>query len=626
MKKNSLLSILNTVIWLSFFWSMFEAIALRFSRESARLVNLFACRFLSRIGVKLYWMASFKKPFNLREPLGFLLFWLQMNIVYIFTGVFITLLIVVILWVLSKLRRAELWTSNIILSFIWSIVLGLLWKAQLIRFDGMVLLYFLILITIGFSKLPELKINLSERLRFASLVPIGLLMLLSAFTTLGVNIQDSSLKIKPSSTDEFPNIILISIDSLRSDHLGCYGYKRNTTPNIDKLAEEGVTFENAISTTSWTLPAHISMLTALSPEVHQVIRDGVRLSKKATVCAEVLKDAGYLTAGVVSAPYLYSEFGFNQGFDLYDDYTIYYASNRESHQGITSPKIHKRVTKWLEKNHRNSFFLFIHYWDVHYDYNPPPPYDTMFDPDYKGKITAENYERNHRINPSMRKRDLEHIISLYDGEIAFTDSYIGKLLEYLNQLSIYDKTMIILTADHGDEFFEHGRKGHRKNLFDETLKVPLMIKFPSNEWKGKRIDRQVQIIDIVPTFLSYLSFNWDANVQGKNLMPLIHRETDEPEPPRFADLHGWFKCVRTNQAKYLLNVDRRKRFQLYDLENDKGEQDDIAMSQPTLKKKMHKTLMDWLKVAKILAKNLGKSEFEYEEHLKKQLKSLGYIE
>ena len=626
MKRNSLVSILNTVVWISLFLSICDSIALRFSQHSARLVNSFACRFLARIGVKFYFLASFKKPFNLREPVGFLLFWLQMNLVYLCTGIFIALLIVVILWVLAKLRRQALWPNNVILSFVWSVVLGVLWRAKLIRFDGMIWLYFLLLLTIGFAKLPELKITLRARWHFASLVPVGLLILFAAFTTLGMSIQDSSLKVRASSTDEFPNIILISIDSLRSDHLGCYGYKRNTTPNIDKLAADGVTFENAISTTTWTLPAHISMLTALSPEVHQVIRDGVRLSEKATVCAEILKDADYLTAGFVSAPYLHSEFGFNQGFDLYDDYTIYHSSNRASHQGITSPKIHKRVKKWLAKNHQQSFFLFVHYWDVHYDYNPPPPYDTMFDPNYKGKITGENYERNHRINPSMHKRDLEHIIALYDGEIAFTDSYIGKLLAYLKQLGLYDKTLIILTADHGDEFFEHGRKGHRKNLFDETLKVPLMMKFPANEWQGKRLAKQVQIIDIVPTFLAYLSFNWDANFQGKSLMPLISGAADESEPYNFADLHGWLKCVRSNQTKYIVNMERRKRFQLYDLAEDKGEQHDKTMSRPALRKKMHKTLTDWLKVAKILAKNLGKSEFEYEENLKKQLKDLGYIQ
>ena len=135
-----------------------------------------------------------------------------------------------------------------------------------------------------------------------------------------------------------PNVVLISIDSLRADHLGCYGYPKATSPNIDALANKSVFY--AISTTTWTLPAHISMLTSLYPEVHQVIHDGNKLSDKAVVCAEIMKEAGYLTAGFVSGPYLSSKFGYNQGFDLYDDYTINYSSNEESHRGITAPKVH----------------------------------------------------------------------------------------------------------------------------------------------------------------------------------------------------------------------------------------------------------------------------------------------
>ena len=624
MKKDSFISILNIVILFSIFLSICESIALSFFRGSARLVNSSACRILSKFSIKFYSITSFKKPFNLREPLGFLLFWIQTNIIYIFTGVFITLVIVGILWVLSAMRRKELQTSNIMLSFIWSIFLGLLWRTGLISLRGALFVYFPVLLTIGFSNLPELKIDFSKRLHFALLIPIGTLILFAAFTTVGISIQDRSLKVDASGTDEFPNIILISIDSLRSDHVGCYGYERKTTPNIDKLADDGVLFTNAISTTTWTLPAHISMLTALSPEVHQVIKDGVRLSENATVCTEILKEAGYLTAGVVSAPYLQSEFGYNQGFDLYDDYTIYHFDHHESHQNITSPKIHKRVKKWLEQNHRHSFFLFIHYWDVHYDYKPPTPYDTMFDPDYKGDITAENFERNDKINACIPKQDLEHIIALYDGEIAYTDFYIGKLMKYLKQLGIYDKTLVILTADHGDEFFEHGQKGHRKTLFDETLKVPLIIKFPLNQWKRKRIDKQVQIIDIVPTFLSYLSFNCNCNFQGESLMPLITDETKEFEPRHFADLHGQLKCVRTNQAKYI--TAKKQREQLFDLQKDKMEQHEISMSESDRRERMHKTLMNWLETADILAKNLGKSEFEYEEDLKKRLRSLGYIQ
>ena len=459
-----------------------------------------------------------------------------------------------------------------------------------------------------------------------------------------------------------PNVILISIDSLRADHLGCYGYPKATSPNIDILANEGVVFTNAISTTTWTLPSHISMLTALYPEVHQVIHDGNKLSDKAVVCAEIMKEAGYLTAGFVSGPYLSSKFGYNQGFDIYDDDTISYSSNEESHRGITSPKIHQQITKWLEQKYRSSFFLFIHYWDVHYDYAPPPPFDTMFDSDYTGTITGKNFETNKRINPQMSKRDLEHIIALYDGEIAFTDSYIGKLMKYLKHLGIYENTMVILTSDHGDEFFEHGCKGHRNNLFDETLKVPLIIKFPSSLASpsplGMRINQQVSIIDIVPTFLDYLGITPYTALDGQSLLPLIAGNigTGTEIQHRFADLHGFMKCVRTNQFKYIhiahhekarkkemrrfslhrlfdkirhhddMKVEEREPTLLFDLQHDPMERHNLAMSNPELKIEMHHILMNWLSEAKILAANIGKSDFEYDENLKKRLRDLGYIQ
>ncbi|MBM3234694.1 sulfatase [Candidatus Poribacteria bacterium] len=482
-----------------------------------------------------------------------------------------------------------------------------------------------------------------------------------------------------------PNVILISIDSLRADHLGCYGYPKPTSPNIDALANESVVFTNAISTTTWTLPAHISMLTSLYPEVHQVINDGNKLSDKAVVCAEIMKEAGYLTAGFVSGPYLSSKFGYNQGFDLYDDYTINYSSNEESHRGITSPKIHQQVTKWLEQNYRSPFFLFIHYWDVHYDYVPPPPFDTMFDPDYTGIITGQDYERNELINPQMPERDLEHIIALYDGEIAFTDSYIGKLMTYLKKLDIYENTMVILTSDHGDEFFEHGCKGHRNNLFDETLKVPLIIKFPSekknpifaslspHEVSTERseqapikpvvLSEQVSIVDIGPTFIDYLSITPNSNLDGQSLLPLvagnIQTGTEVPtnfKPYKFADLHGFMKCVRTNQFKYIhiaqaedvrkketrifslhrlfdkiresqdMKAEEIEKTLLFNLQDDPIECHNLAMSNPEIKIEMHQILMNWLNKSKILAENIGKSDFEYDENLKKKLRDLGYIQ
>lgn len=267
----------------------------------------------------------------------------------------------------------------------------------------------------------------------------------------------------------------------------------------------------------------------------------------------------------------------------------------------------------------------------------------------------------------MPKRDLEHIIALYDGEIAFTDSYIGRLMEYLKHLGIYENMMVILTSDHGDEFFEHGCKGHRNNLFDETLKVPLIIKFPSGSASSsllrKRINQQVSIVDIVPTFLDYLNITPYNILNGRSLLPVIAGDIDagtEAHSPfeshRFADLHGFMKCVRTNQFKYIhiahhpkvrkretrrfslhrlfdkirdihdMKVEEREKTLLFDLQQDATEHHNLAMSDPKLKIEMHHILMNWLSEAKILAGNIGKSDFEYDEDLTEKLRDLGYIQ
>lgn len=456
--------------------------------------------------------------------------------------------------------------------------------------------------------------------------------LLFFFSALFLIAMSGAIFAQPSELGEdLPNIILISVDSLRPDHLGCYGYFRDTSPNIDCLADDSVLFTNSVSTTTWTLPAHISMLTSLYPEAHQVLNDRFRLSEKAVVCAEVLKNAGYRTAGFVSGPYLHSRFGYNQGFDLYDDYTIKFSSNEDSHSGITSPRLHRRVSSWIERNHAQPFFLFVHYWDVHYDYTPPQPFDTKFDEDYRGNITAINFERNQRINPHMPKRDLEHVLALYDGEIAFTDSYIGKLLDQLKRLVIYDKTMIIFTADHGDEFFEHGVKGHRKNLFDTTLEVPLCIKFPNNKWAGVQISRQVGIVDIVPTFLDYLDIEPANLLQGRSLLPLIEGENPKSKIFYFADLHGNQKCVRTDRYKYIIFWKRvlfwnKKSLSLFDLKKDEAEQNNLVSLDQENKKRLHRILIRSIDNSRVIAEDLGKSKAEYSEEFIKQLKDLGYME
>jgi arylsulfatase A-like enzyme len=436
--------------------------------------------------------------------------------------------------------------------------------------------------------------------------------------------------------DKNINVILISIDSLRADHLSCYGYHRKTSPNIDRLASEGVVFSNAFSITSWTLPAHMSMLTSMYSESHGVITDEDYLDENRITLAEVLKKEGYATTAFISGAYLHSRYGFNQGFDLYDDFTINEAARvGEVTPSVTSPRLNEAIQSWLRKNYQKKFFLFLHYFDVHYDYVPSPPYDTIFDPNYKGTIDARNFHHNPAINPEMSPRDLNHIISLYDGEIAFTDKYIGEVLSALVELGIFDNTLIILTADHGDEFFEHGRKGHKRSLYEEVLHVPLIFKFPSNSnlVGNRKIEEVVSIIDIMPTILDYLGVKSHEEMQGQSLLPLLNGNKKSNDVLIYSRLEYKLVAVRSANSKLIHDL-RKPRKELYDLVNDSREKINLFDEGTSVNiaegEKYIISLLNWLNTQtqfyQALPRTGTKKKIELSEPVKEQLKALGYIQ
>jgi arylsulfatase A-like enzyme len=404
---------------------------------------------------------------------------------------------------------------------------------------------------------------------------------------------------RPASPDAAvrPNILLVSIDSLRADHVRSYGYGRDTTPTIDRLARRGVLFEHAISSASWTVPAHMTMLTALPPEVHGVSSYLKALSPDAVTLAEVLRDAGYETAAFVSGPTVMAQYGFAQGFAKFDE-SMVDPSRARSRIGITSPGLVALVDRflqgWSDSGRRAPFFVFLHMWDVHYDYAPPAPYDRMFDPDYTGDLTSENFERNPRIRRDMDPRDLQHLIALYDGEIRFTDEHLGKVIDRLAALHVLDDTIVAVTSDHGDEFFEHGMKGHAKTLYDEVLHVPMVISYPRRIRFAQRVHAQVRLMDLAPTLLGLAGvapppdFGFrplDASYGCADLSPYVagvRPRRGVPELPAFSDIQsilGHQRSLRTPAAK-LIRYDRPRRGHLatevFDLTKDPGEQHNLV--------------------------------------------------
>lgn len=427
-------------------------------------------------------------------------------------------------------------------------------------------------------------------IRVVRFVPVGVAVLLAA----GCGKEDRPEPAPPAETaavladKTWPNVILISIDSLRPDHLGCYGYARKTSPHIDRLAREGALFENAVSSTSWTLPAHACMFTSLADSVHGCTDTDRRLNDEHYTLAERLRDTGYATAGFFSGPYLLPLFGLDQGFETYVDCTTYQQAveqsedlndqaAREARQramdgDITSPKVVQEVTGWLQANTRRPFFMFVHLFDVHFDYNPPAPYDTMFDPDYTGRITGERFFWNPQVNPKMPKRDLEHLIALYDGEIAWTDDHVGRILAELEQRELLDASIIILTSDHGTAFFEHGLKAHRNSLFDELVRIPLIIRYPARIAAGQRHKPQVGMIDLLPTVLDLLGMR-PAPLMGQSVAPLFAGgalSRDKPVISELDTIGREYQAFRRLDRKTIWHM-KLDKVAIYDLRVDPAE-------------------------------------------------------
>ncbi len=395
-----------------------------------------------------------------------------------------------------------------------------------------------------------------------------------------------------------PDILLVSIDSLRPDHLGCYGYKKPTSPNIDRLASEGVRFRPAVTTTSWTLPAHIAMLTGIYDSAHGVTDTDRSLSPKIRTLAQMLHDAGYQTGGFFGGPFLHPVFGFARGFDSYvncmswtqgeskDEQVRRILDPHESasHEDITGPCTLEAVTKYLDGVRGDDpLFCFVHLWDVHYDYIPPESYWRRFDPDYTGSLDARDFMHNPAIHPQMPERELQHLLALYDGEIAFTDEILGRIVDAWKARRDLDNTVVVITADHGEEFFEHRNKGHQTSLFGEVLRVPLIVRWPARVQGGRKLEDLVRLVDLTPTLASIGGVSESLRVEGRDISPLFFGGT---LPPReaLAELlvdDNDLRALRTKTLK-VLRYDGGKQYFALDMVNDPKERRPLPADSPEL--------------------------------------------
>lgn len=320
------------------------------------------------------------------------------------------------------------------------------------------------------------------------------------------------------------NVVIIGIDTLCSDHLGCYGYDRDTSPEIDKFAARGTLFENAVSQAPWTLPSFATIFTSLYPAQHGAMAQNTKLRTDHPTLAMMLLKRGYSTAGIINAPFLRPEFKMDRGFEYYD-YKPPFAGRIA--EGTTSDAL-----AWIDEHIDEHFFIFVHYFDPHLPYDPPEPYDTKFFPDYSGEISKPfnlNVFPRARVThfetmKSIPEEDWDYIRALYDGEICYADQAVGDLIAGLDERNLTDNTLIILLSDHGEEFFEHGGFEHGHTLYNELIKVPLIITLPGRIPANERVTDHVRLIDIAPTVLDLLGIPPVRHLEGASLKPLLAGE------------------------------------------------------------------------------------------------------
>lgn len=363
------------------------------------------------------------------------------------------------------------------------------------------------------------------------------------------------------------HVVLISIDTCRADHLSCYGYPKNTTPGIDKLAAEATRFESVVTPAPITLPAHSSMMTGMIPPAHGVHHNvGYQLASSNRTLAEVLKENGFKTGAIVSAFVLDKQFGLNQGFDTYDD-SLKQLSNNEHGIERNGNETTRIALDWLDKNKDGKSFLFLHYYDAHADYEPPEPFAAKFADDP------------------------------YAGEIAFVDHCIGQVIQKLKDLKLYDSTLLIITGDHGEMLGEHGEEEHSYFVYESAIKVPLVIRLPGQK-KSMTVAQSVGLVDIVPTVCSLLGIERPVPVQGRDLSPFLRGKIPEPgerhlytesvTPKRIGA--STLMAISAGRWKYI----QAPRPELYDVLADPGETNDLIRQEPQrariLEDKLRETL------------------------------------
>lgn len=476
------------------------------------------------------------------------------------------------------------------------------------------------------------------------------------------------------------NVLVYVLDALRADHVSCYGYGRDTTPTIDRLADEGIRYASCFSPATWTKPVGASLLTGAYPPLHGTRTREDVFDADVTRLPEVLSEAGFRTVGFSTMGNVSASIGYGRGFDTYYDLykdpdivrkrrsqdTASEALDHETVDSIALPRaedLTARLTEWLRANADEDFFAFCWSIEPHVPYDPPEQYRGYTDSDYDGAVDGER----ETLPEVESEEDLEHLKALYDGCVEYNDSELGGIVETLEALGIYDETIVVVLGDHGDAFDEHGRLTHGHLPYDELIHVPLVVKPAVNHGHDSQVvEEMISIVDVAPTLLNSVGMDdRPETVQGRVLPPFGPNGSSAPvfAETQARDIYPSFYSVRTERWKYmevdrpsrsletvlamLRQVYRRgllwqvlrnpgyylKRYRhrenrfLYDLEADPNENENLVAKYPEKAHELRTRLEDWIERGEQLHERLSRfGDLDIDSETTEQLRQLGYVD
>ena len=434
----------------------------------------------------------------------------------------------------------------------------------------------------------------------------------------------TALLLSGCAVEQPMNLVIVMVDTLRADHVEFQGYRRQVAPHLTELAGRSVVLLNHHAHASRTGPSVASLLTGLHPPSHGVVNPlthfvakGV-LADEVTTLAEILRQANYECHGVVTNPNVSERFGFSQGYDSYEYLDI-----------LTAEEVNRHAA-FLLQNTTSPFFLYLHYLDPHSPYDAPPDYrDRWVDSMYAGVFDGSHAQLDEVVAGTliMDESDKTHLEALYDQDIAYFDDKLGELLRLLESHGLSENTLLVVVADHGEEFGDHGSALHGYTLYEEQLHVPCLLHDPRRR-EPRRIEAITRNVDLAPTLLAQLGVSWNEPFQGEDLSPLLDGRAEGDPLEVYA--HASLRAVRVVQAssylangwKYITHTLPEVREELFDLRTDPLERRNLVFENPIRTEQMRMGLEAMVQVMPVV--DGGMVQLTPEE--RQSLKALGYLE